>query len=334
MRLRILGVKGLKVFLSRPLFDTQLLASRLEDAGITLITTNSDDICPIATLLEQANGADGLITHTEDNLTAEVINQLPASIKIIANYGIGFSNIDIEAATKKGIQVTNTPTDEAFHATAEATVALLVSIARQVPALNAERRAMKTDPAPSFKRPTAVSIRKKVTGIVGLGRIGSRVAKMMYHGFDNSIIYYDLYQNASLEQELNAEKVPLKELMETADFICVNMPLSEQTYDLVSADMLAFVKPDAVLINTARAGLVNEDALIERLNKGLLHGAGLDVYSDKVNAITADNVALTSHFANFEKEAYTAMTNLVIDNLIGQLTHKKPVTPVNSPLGR
>ena len=110
------------------------------------------------------------------------------------------------------------------------------------------------------------------------------------------------------------------------------MPLSEQTYDLVSPDMLALMKPDGVLINTARAGLVNEEALIDRVNKGLLHGAGLDVYTDKVNTITAQNVALTSHFANFEKEAYTAMTNLVADNIIGYLTNDKPVTPVNSPL--
>jgi phosphoglycerate dehydrogenase-like enzyme len=94
--------------------------------------------------------------------------------------------------------------------------------------------------------------------------------------------------------------------------------------------MLALMKPDAVLINTARAELVNEDALIARLNSGKLHGAGLDVYSDKVNDITAKNVALTSHFANFEKEAYTAMTNLVADNIISYLNNKKTITPVNT----
>jgi len=304
----------MNVFLTRPLFNTPLLQARLNEAGITLMTTNSDDICSTSELLEKIQNVDAILTHTEDNIDADLIGKMPATIKLIANYGIGFSNIDVEAATQKGIQITNTPTEEAFHATAEATVALLVSIARQIPALSSERKAMTTDPEPSFQRPTAVSIRNKVTGIIGLGRIGSRVAQMMHYGFKNTIMYYDLYSNER-----------------TADFICVNMPLSEQTHNLVSPEMLALMKPDAVLINTARAELVNEDALIARLNSGKLHGAGLDVYSDKVNDITAKNVALTSHFANFEKEAYTAMTNLVADNIISYLNNKKPVTPVNTP---
>ncbi|WP_339891479.1 NAD(P)-dependent oxidoreductase [uncultured Alteromonas sp.] len=322
----------MNVFLTRPLFNTKLLKSRLADQGITLTTTDSDDICPPAALLEQAQHADALITHTEDTIDAALIAQLPPSVKLIANYGIGFSNIDIDAAREKGILVTNTPTDEAFHATAEATVALLVSIARQIPALNTERRAMKQDPAPSFQRPTAVSIRNKVTGIVGLGRIGSRVAQMMHHGFKNTIIYFDLYENEQMESELGARKVALDTLMQTADFICVNMPLSEQTNNLVSADLINMMKPDAVFVNTARAELVNEQALISHLNADKLHGAGLDVYSDNVNDINVDNVALTSHFANFEKEAYTAMTNLVADNVIGYLNQAQAVTPVNAPL--
>ncbi|PKI01323.1 2-hydroxyacid dehydrogenase [Glaciecola sp. 33A] len=323
----------MNVFLTRPLFNSSLLEARLSEAGITLIVADSDDICDRAELLEKMQNVAAILTHTEDDIDADLIAKMPSTVKLIANYGIGFSNIDAVAAAEKGIQVTNTPTEEAFHATAEATVALLVSIARQIPALSAERRAMKADPAPSFQRPTAVSIRNKITGIIGLGRIGSRVAQMMHHGFNNTIIYYDLSLNEAMGQAVNAKKVELAELMSNADFICVNMPLSEQTYDLVSPKMLALMKPDAVLVNTARAGLVNEEALICRLNAGQLHGAGLDVYTDKVNNITAKNVALTSHFANFEREAYTAMTNLVADNIIGFLNNNKPVTPVNSPRG-
>ncbi|WP_339719547.1 NAD(P)-dependent oxidoreductase [uncultured Paraglaciecola sp.] len=322
----------MQVFLTRPLFDTDLLKTRLAEQGIGLTTTDTDDICPASELLEKAQHTDALITHTEDAITADVIAKLPSSVKLIANYGIGFSNIDIEAARHKGIVVTNTPTDEAFHATAEATVALLVAIARQIPALSAERRAIKTDPAPSFQRPTAVSIRNKITGVIGLGRIGSRVAEMMHHGFKNTIIYYDLYANSNMENELGARKVALDTLMQTADFICVNMPLSEQTNNLVSAELVAMMKRDAVFVNTARAELVDENALIERLNDKALHGAGLDVYSDSVNDIRAKNVALTSHFANFEKEAYTAMTNLIADNVIGYLCNQQAVTPVNAPI--
>lgn len=322
----------MNVFLTRALFNTPLLKGLLNDVGINLIVPDGDDICEESVILKQlsTHNVDAIITHTEDTIDAELIAKMPDSLKLIANYGIGFSNIDIDAATSHNIQVTNTPTEEAFHATAEATVALLITIARQIPALNTERRAMKTDPQPSFQRPTAVSIRNKVTGVVGLGRIGSQVAKMMHNGFNNDIIYFDLYQNKAMEGELNAKQVELETLMKTADFICINMPLSDQTYDLVNPKMLALLKPEAVLVNTARAGLVNEDALIEKINAGELHGAGLDVYSDKVNNIKADNVALTSHFANFEKEAYTAMTQLVADNVTSFLTTNKPCTPVNT----
>ncbi|WP_159528084.1 MULTISPECIES: 2-hydroxyacid dehydrogenase [unclassified Alteromonas] len=323
----------MQVFLSRPLFNTPHLSARLAEKGITLTTTESNDICSLETLLEHAKDADALITHTEDAITAEVIAALPERVKLIANYGIGFSNIDVDAATAKGIQVTNTPTEEAFHATAEATVALIVSIARQVPALNTERRAMKTDPAPSFQRPTAVSIRNKVTGVIGLGRIGSRVATMMHHGFNNKIVYFDLFQNSDMETALGAEKVALDTLCKTADFICVNMPLSADTHHLVSAEMIDAMQDHTVFINTARAELVDEEALIARVNKGELHGVGLDVYTDLVNDITAENVALTSHFANFEKEAYLAMTNLVADNVIGVLVDAAPATAVNSVSG-
>ncbi|WP_339348797.1 NAD(P)-dependent oxidoreductase [uncultured Alteromonas sp.] len=323
----------MRVFLSRPLFNTTYLSARFAEKGITLTTTDSNDICSLQTLLEHAQDADALITHTEDAITAEVITALPERVKLIANYGIGFSNIDVDAATAKGIQVTNTPTEEAFHATAEATVALIVSIARQVPALNTERRNMKTDPAPSFQRPTAVSIRNKVTGVIGLGRIGSRVATMMHHGFNNKIVYFDLFQNSDMETALGAEKVALDTLCKTADFICVNMPLSADTHHLVSADMINAMQNHTVFINTARAELVDEEALIARVNRGELHGVGLDVYTDLVNDITAENVALTSHFANFEKEAYLAMTNLVAENVIGVLVDAVPATPVNSVTG-
>ncbi len=320
----------MNVFLTRPLFDTPLLQTRLAAAGIKLRYPVGDNICSEDALLAGMQMADALITHTEDVIDSRLLASAPQTLKMIANYGIGFSNIDIDAASSRRIQVTNTPTEQAFDATAEATVALLVAIARQVPALHVERKALNTDPTPSFKRPTAVSIRNKVTGIVGLGRIGSKVATMMHNGFNNRIIYYDLYQNSGMEKSLGATKVGLEALMKNSDFICVNMPLSTETENLIDSNKLALTKPDVVLINTARAGLVNEDALITRLNNGEFHGVGLDVYTDKVNEITAENIALTSHFANFEKEAYTAMTNLVADNVINFLCNGTTVTPVNT----
>ena len=321
----------MKAFLTRPTYDTPRLIERLREAGIELEVRHEATVCPQALLREKARGVNALLTHTEDQVDAELFDAASRNLRVVANMGIGFSNIDISAAREHSVFVTNTPTDEAFEATAEATVALLLSIARRIPALHMERRAMTEDPAPSFLRPTATSVRSKVTGIVGFGRIGSRVARIMHAGFNNRILYYDVYSKPELEDEIGAEQVDLATLMRQSDFICINMPLSEESKGLISSEMIALMQPGSTLINTARAGLIDEKALVARLNEGSIHGAGLDVYSDQVNDISAENIALTSHFANFEDRAYSAMTELVASNVISCLTQGKAITPVALP---
>jgi len=320
----------MKAFLTRPTYNTPMLSEKLKAAGIELEVRDEPTVCPKTLLLEKAKEVDALLTHTEDNIDSELINASP-NLKIVANMGIGYSNIDIETAKQHSIEVTNTPTEEAFEATAEATVAMLLSVARRIPALHVERSGMKEDPAPSFLRPTATSVRGKVTGIVGFGRIGTRVAKTMQAGFNNQILYYDVMAKPELEKELGAKKVDLTTLMKESDFVCVNMPLSEESKGLISEKMISLMRPSTTFINTARGGLVDEDALVRRLNEGTLHGAGLDVYSNKVNDITAENIALTSHFANFEDRAYQAMTDLVANNVISYLSQGKAITPVKLP---
>lgn len=319
----------MKVFLTRPVYNTPLVTEKLKAMGIELICPEQDVICPMDVLKQYMALADGFITHTEDTIDANLLSYASNKLKIIANCGIGFSNIDVDAAREKGITVTNTLVEEAFDATVEATVALVVSIARRIPALHVERSSLDADPESSFLRPTAVSIRSKTTGIIGLGRIGVRVAKMMHQGFNNQILYYDLFSNEEAEKSLRAKQVSLDKLMAESDFVCVNMPLSEKSKGLVSAKHIGLLKDSATFINTARAGLIDETALINRANAGKLHGIGLDVYSPQVNQITFDNCALTSHFANFENEAYTAMSQLIVDNVIGVLKDNKPITAVN-----
>ncbi len=318
----------MKAFLTRPTFNTPKLKATLADAGIELEVRDSPEVCPNDILLSKSQQVDALLTHTEDTIDQSLLASAKQAkhLKIIANMGIGFSNIDINAAKKFAIAVTNTPTQEAFEATAEATVALLLSIARRIPALHIERKGLTDDPAPSFARPTAVSVRNKVTGIVGMGRIGSRVATTMHRGFNNDIIYYDIAAKAELDKSINSQLVELPYLMRNSDFICVNMPLSAQTQNLVNAEMIGLMGTNTTFINTSRAGLVDESALIERLNAGNIHGAGLDVYGNHVNTITEDNIALTSHFANFEDQAYNAMTDLVANNVIAVLNDNAPLT--------
>lgn len=320
----------MNAFLTRPTFNTPKLQQMLADAGIELEVRDNPDVCPKNLLIEKSLQVDALLTHTEDAIDRALLETAKNSgrLKVVSNMGIGFSNIDIETAKKLNIAVTNTPTEEAFEATAEATVALLLSIARRIPALHTERTSLTEDPAPSFSRPTAVSVRNKVTGIVGMGRIGSRVAKTMHHGFNNQIIYYDIANKPELDRDIHSQLVKLDYLMAHSDFICVNMPLNKHTKNLVNADMIALMHNKATFINTARAGLVDEQALIDRLNSGSLHGAGLDVYSSAVNTIAESNIALTSHFANFEDQAYNAMTDLVANNVISTLKNNTPITPV------
>lgn len=321
-------LKPMKAFLTRPTFNTPMLKEKLLSAGIELEVRDNPDICPQEILLKKSLEVDALLTHTEDTIDQALLDYAQQSnrLKMIANMGIGFSNIDTLCAKKYNIAVTNTPTEDAFEATAEATVALLLSIARRIPALHMERNNLSEDPAPSFARPTAVSVRHKTTGIIGMGRIGSRVAKTMHHGFNNQIIYYDICAKPDLDNYIHSKLVNLPYLMANSDFICVNMPLHCDTKNLINAEMISLMKNHATFINTSRAELVDEHALIARLNAGRLHGAGLDVYGNQVNNITEDNIALTSHFANFEDQAYNAMTDLVAKNVISVLKNNTPLT--------
>ncbi|MBU3071321.1 hypothetical protein KOI40_15960 [Aestuariicella sp. G3-2] len=318
----------LKAFLTRPTYNTPLLTEMLLAEGIEVEVRSEPSVCPEHILKQKISEVDALLTHTEDRIDESLLELASAKLKVISNMGIGYSNIDVAAATKRGITVTNTPTEEAFEATAEATVAMLLAIARRIPALHLERKSMDHDPDPSFLRPTATSVREKVTGVVGMGRIGSRVAKTMHLGFDNQIQYYDLLSKPELESSLGARQVSLSDLMKTSDFIVVNMPLSKESHGLLSAEMINLMQDHATFINTARSELVDEEALVDRLNAGTLHGAGLDVYGNAVNKITAENIALTSHFANFEDRAYTDMTQLVANNVIATLTTGHALTPV------
>ena len=320
----------MKVFLTRPTYQTEVIGQMLADEGIELIQYEKDEVCPPEELLQWVRVVDGLLTHTEDNIDQALIKQAGPKLRVIANMGIGYSNIDIEAAGEAGIAVTNTPVEAAFDATAEATVAHIVAIARRIPALHVERRELQVDPTPSFLRPTAVAIRNKVLGVIGLGRIGSRVATMMHHGFGNTVLYHDHTSHKDLEQALQATRVELEELVCRSDFICLNLPLTESTANIINRELIGKMKPGAVIVNMARDGLIDEPALVEALNVGKLHGAGLDVYTSAVNDITWDNIALTSHFANFEHEAYLAMSTCVADNVIGMLKHNTPVSAVNS----
>lgn len=318
----------MKLFITRPIPADSL--EKLTSAGITVDTYEKDETCPREVLLKRVIGVNAIISQTDDDINEVVLTAAGDSLKIVANYGVGFSNIDLESTKKHNVVVTNTPVEAAFDATAEATVCLLTAVAKRIPYLHWYKKVKQTDPEYSPIGNMGVSLRNKVCGIVGMGNIGSRVARIMHKGFNNHIIYYDIPSRPELEQELSASKTSLDTLMKEADFICVNLPYLPTTKNLVNQEMIALIKSNAIFVNTARTGIVDDQALVKRINSGEIHGAGLDIYTDAVDNLKEDaNVALTAHMANLEKEAFSAMADCCLDNILAVLTGRQPLTPVN-----
>ncbi len=223
-------------------------------------------------LLEAVADADAILVRSATTVDAEVLAAGP-KLKIIARAGVGLDNVDVPAATERGVMVVNAPTSN-IHTAAEHAVALLLSTARQIPAADATLRDH------TWKRSSfnGVEIFDKTVGVVGLGRIGQLVAARMA-AFETKIIAYDPYVSAARAAQLGIELVSLDELLERADFITVHLPKTPETLGLIGAEQLARTKKGVVLVNAARGGLIDEQALADAIKSGQVRGAGLDVFS-------------------------------------------------------
>ncbi|NMO01354.1 phosphoglycerate dehydrogenase [Gordonia sp. TBRC 11910] len=223
-------------------------------------------------LLEAVADADAILVRSATTVDAEVLAAGP-KLKIIARAGVGLDNVDVPAATERGVMVVNAPTSN-IHTAAEHAVALLMAASRQIPAADATLREH------TWKRSSfnGVEIFDKTVGVVGLGRIGQLVAARMA-AFETKIIAYDPYVSAARAAQLGIELVTLDELLERADFITVHLPKTPETLGLIGADQLARTKKGVVIVNAARGGLVDEQALADAITSGQVRGAGLDVFS-------------------------------------------------------
>ena len=224
-------------------------------------------------LLKRVKNVDGLLCLLTDRVDGEVMDTAGQQIKVISNFAVGFDNIDIPAATARGIPVGNTP-DVLTDATADFAFALLMAVARRIP--EAERYVhdgkWKTW---GPKLLLGVDIKGATLGLIGFGRIGQAVARRA-SGFDMRIIYYDPNESKT-NPELNATRVDFQTLLQESDFISIHTPLTPDTHHLINAEALSKMKPNAVLINTARGPVVDPDALYEALRTKQIFGAGLDV---------------------------------------------------------
>lgn len=281
-------------------------------------------------LLEIVEKQDALITMLSDPIDSDVI-QKGENLKVIANYAVGFNNIDLASATANGISVVNTP-DVLTNASADLGWALLMASARRVIEGDQMTRAGEfTGWAPEML--LGVEVYGKTLGLVGAGRIGRAMAKRA-SGFDMKVLYNNRRQlPAEVEKEYNLEYVELDTLLKESDFVSLHCPLTPETKYLIDERELNLMKPTAVLINTARGPVVNEVALVEALKNKTIYGAGLDVFEDepalKPGLAELPNVVLTPHIASAAVDTRFKMVDMIVADVLAVLQDKRPQNIVN-----
>ena len=281
-------------------------------------------------LLSRIGDRDGLLCMITDAVDAELLARAPR-LKMIANMGVGYNNIDVAAATHRGIPVSNTP-GVLTDATADLTLTLILAVARRV--VEGDRRVR--DGKFNLWAPFLFLGREvsgKTLGIVGFGRIGRAVARRA-GGFNMRVLYHSRNRlTPAEEKEWSAEYAGLEALLAEADFVSLHVPLSEETRHLIGAAELSRMKPTAYLINTARGPVVDEKALLAALQQGVIAGAGLDVYENEP-ALTPGlaeqaNVVLLPHVGSATLETRTGMAAMAARNLIAGLSGQRPPNLVN-----
>lgn len=281
-------------------------------------------------LLEIVAKQDALITMLSDPIDGEVITA-GEKLKVIANYAVGFNNIDLASATAKGIPVVNTP-DVLTNASADLAWALLMSAARRVvEGDQMTRKGEFTGWAPEML--LGVEVYGKTLGLIGAGRIGQAVAKRAM-GFDMKTLYHNRNRlPLEIEQKFNLKYVDLDTLLRESDFVSLHCPLTPETKYLIDERELKLMKPTAVLINTARGPVVNEVALVKALKEGTIYGAGLDVFEDepalKPGLAELPNVVLTPHIASAGLETRVQMVEMVVNDVLAVLQGDRPSNLVN-----
>lgn len=320
--------KKQKVLITKKIPD--IAKKMLQDAGFTVIGGNNSQSLTPQALIKKSQGVDAVLCLLTDEIDAHYIKKIKGKVKIIANYAVGYDNIAIEATKKAGIVVTNTP-GILSDAVAEHTIALIMAVSRRIVEADAYMRAK------SYKgwEPMLLlgsDVASKKIAIIGLGRIGQGVAKIMHAGFGSEIMYVDKYKNIFFEKEYRAKRVTLETALKQADIISLHVPLLPSTTHLIGKKQIQLMKKNAIIINTSRGPVIDEHALYTALKKNQIGGAGLDVFEFEPKPVTGltklKNVVLTPHIASATLETRVEMATLAARNIIEVLTGKEPISPV------
>ncbi len=324
-------ILALKIFITREILSEGIDLIRKELPNAEIKIQSEAEILTKNKLKREIADIDGLLCSLSDKIDGEVISAAK-NLKIISNYAVGFDNIDIKFATKKKIMVTNTP-GVLTEATADIAWGLIFATARRLIEADKYLRAGK------WKRwtPTLLlgyDLYGKTLGIIGMGRIGSAVARRAV-GFNMQIIYFSRTPKPEIEKKLGAKFMDLTTLLKEADIVSIHVPLTNETKKMIGKKELNLMKKTAILINTSRGSVIDEQALIEVLKEKKIAAVGLDVYTrepidaEKNPLVRLENVVLLPHIGSATYETRTKMALIAAKNLILALKGEMPPNLVN-----
>jgi len=317
-----------KVYVSRLIPEPALEIVR---AATEMRLWDREDVPPPRdVLLREVAASEGLLSLLTEKVDDELLRSAPR-LRVVANMAVGFDNIDVPAATRRGVVVTNTP-DVLTETVADFAFTLMLSASRRLVEADTLTRAGEWKTWSPLML-AGQDMHHATLGLVGVGRIGAAVARRA-KGFEMRVIYYDVIRRPDLEQSLGIEYRDLNEVLREADFISVHVPLTEQTRHLISRDQFRLMKKTAVFVNTSRGPVVDQAALAEALRSRTIYAAGIDVFEkEPVPAddplLRLDNVVVAPHIASASIPTRIRMATLAAENLVAVLQGKKPPTPVN-----
>ena len=314
---------------------------KIPDEGLRMITERfdttvwtSDEPPSIQEIVQNAEDCEGIVTLLSDPIGPDVIDKLP-KLKVIAQYAVGYDNIDVSLATKNKIAVTNTP-GVLTETTADLAWALIMAASRRLVEADRYVREGKWNVAWGPELLLGSDIYGATLGIIGLGRIGSAVAKRSA-GFDMKILYHTRSESEftqDIEQSVKGRRVDFHTLLKESDIISLHIPLNSKTHHLISEQEFDLMKPGAILVNTSRGPVIDEDALFKALESGHLGAAGLDVFNKEPlqhdsPLMRLSNIVLAPHIGSASTGTRSIMATMCAENLIATLSDEQPPNIVN-----
>jgi len=296
----------------------------------TLDYNDTDSPLSKTELVSRLKGKDGLVCHIISTIDDEVLAAVP-TLRVVANVAVGYNNIDVAAAKRRGVTVTNTP-DVLTETTADFAWTLLMATARRIVEADHYARSGRWT-AWKWDLLWGADIHGKTLGIVGFGRIGRAVARRAL-GFRMRVLYHDAVKaDAAVERELSATATDLETLLREADFVTLHTNLTPDTRHLIGERTLRLMRKSAVLVNAARGPIVDEAVLARALREGWIAGAGLDVFEEEPkihpDLVPLQNVVLAPHIASASRDTRIAMATLAVRNCVAVLEGQPPITPVS-----